>query len=227
MNYEVVRSKRKTMSIHVYRDQRVVIRAPLRCKDNEISVFFKKYRNWVENKLHESRKFPGLSDSQYRDDGFLWLLGKSLSISVKKSNSNRIAHRDDRLIVYQTDVADSSKTFRMINKWKRNYALAIFQNRLAFWFEQFPLQLKDYQIRLRKMKRQWGNCNHLGVITINSQLVRYPESCIDYVLVHELTHLKYLHHGRAFYRLLENVMPDWQQHKLELSQFSGSLQTRE
>jgi len=92
---------------------------------------------------------------------------------------------------------------------------------------QFPIQLKDYQFRLRKMKRQWGNCNQRGMITINSQLIRYPLTCIDYVMVHELTHLKHLHHGRAFYQLLEQVMPDWRQHRLLLSQFSGSLFTEE
>ncbi|RLA00756.1 MAG: hypothetical protein DRQ47_09065, partial [Gammaproteobacteria bacterium] len=102
------------------------------------------------------------------------------------------------------------------------FAIELFVERLSFWAEQFPEPMENYQFRLRKMKRQWGNCNNKRIITISSRLIRYPQSCIDYVLVHELTHLKYLHHGRSFYRLLEKVMPDWQEQQRMLSQFSGS-----
>ncbi len=227
MNVEVVRSKRKTMSIQVYRDQRILIRAPLRCKESDILGFLDKNRNWVESKLHDSRKYPGLTESNYSDGGTLWLLGKPLPITVIQHDLNRIVHQGKQLMVYQTVVTDIKKTARMISKWKRDYAAGIFQNRLSSWYEKFPDDLKEYKLRLRKMKRQWGNCNHLGVITINSQLVRYPLDCIDYVLVHELVHLKYLHHGKAFYQLLETVMPDWQKHKLNLSQFSGIKQNSE
>ena len=86
---------------------------------------------------------------------------------------------------------------------------------------QFPIRLPDFQFKLRKMKRQWGNCNHKGIITINSQLIRYPLNCIDYVLIHELTHLIHLNHGKSFYRLMEQVCPNWNQQRLLLSQFSG------
>ncbi len=221
LNYEVVRSKRKTMAIHVYRDQLIKVRAPLGSRDSEIDAFVMQYQDWINKKLDESRQFPGLDDSQYGCGGFLWLLGQYISIYVSQGQHNSVQLEKNTLHIHQINSNDEKKTFRLINNWKREYARDLFQQRLRYWHEQFPIPMKAYQFRLRKMKRQWGNCNRKGVITINSQLVRYPAVCIDYVIVHELTHLQHLHHGNAFYQLLEKVLPDWQQYKKLLTEFSG------
>ncbi|MCP4414836.1 MAG: M48 family metallopeptidase [Gammaproteobacteria bacterium] len=221
LNYEVVRSKRKTMAIHVYRDQLIKVRVPLDSRDSEIDAFVMQYQDWIHKKLDESRQFPGLDDSQYCGGGFLWLLGQYISIIVSQGQRNSVQLEKNTLYIHQINTNDEKKTLRLINIWKREYASDLFQQRLRYWYEQFPIPMKAYQFRLRKMKRQWGNCNRKGVITINSQLVRYPADCIDYVIVHELTHLQHLHHGNAFYQLLEKVLPDWQQYKKLLTEFSG------
>ncbi len=220
MNFEIIRRKRKTMSIHVYRDQRVVVRAPLRCKDKEIELFYDKHRNWITKKLQESKQYPGLKESRYINDGSLRLLGETYTISVRKGLPHRVTKKSNQIIVVQGDENDTVKTERMLTKWKRTFAADLYEKQLALWSAKFPQPLRDYQFKIRKMSRQWGNCNHKGIITINSQLIRYPQACVDYVLVHELTHLKHLHHGRTFYGLMEKVMPDWQDNKRLLSEFS-------
>jgi len=195
MNYEIKRSKRKTLTIQVFRDQRVEVRAPLRCKDSEIERFMAKHENWVINKLNESQAYPGLPPSQFNHQGYLWLFGEQLTIEVTAGIRNIVSLEQGRLVVIQTQPQDSEKTNRLITRWKKAYAANFFEQRLEYWATQFPLVLPEHQFKIRKMKRQWGNCNHRGIITINSQLIRYPLACIDYVLVHELTHLKHLNHG--------------------------------
>jgi len=64
-------------------------------------------------------------------------------------------------------------------------------------------------IRLRKMKRTWGSCSSRGNITLNPRLVKAPQTCIDYVIAHELCHLREMNHGRAFYELQEALYPGW------------------
>jgi hypothetical protein len=69
------------------------------------------------------------------------------------------------------------------------------------------------------MRKRWGSLSKGGMLTLNTDLIRAPRECIDYVIIHELCHLKYHDHGSEYYRLLERVMPDWEKrkHKLELA----------
>ena len=69
---------------------------------------------------------------------------------------------------------------------------------------------------LRKMSKRWGSCSAANLLTINTDLIRAPRSCIDYVLTHELCHLLHPNHSSDFYRLLSSVMPDWEKRKLRL-----------
>jgi predicted metal-dependent hydrolase len=71
-------------------------------------------------------------------------------------------------------------------------------------------------MRLQAMKIQWGSCSPAGQLTLNPHLVKAPRECIDYVLLHELCHLKEHNHGQKFYRLLERHLPQWHVKKARL-----------
>ena len=69
------------------------------------------------------------------------------------------------------------------------------------------------------MRKRWGSLSANGMLTLNADLIRAPRECIDYVITHELSHLRYKNHGPEFYRFLDKVMPDWEKrkHKLEVT----------
>jgi predicted metal-dependent hydrolase len=71
-------------------------------------------------------------------------------------------------------------------------------------------------MQVRRMRKRWGSCTPQGRIILNLDLIRAPRLCVDYVILHELCHLKHPHHGKAFYRLLDRVMPDWREIKARL-----------
>jgi hypothetical protein len=66
------------------------------------------------------------------------------------------------------------------------------------------------------MARRWGSCSENGTLLLNSQLVKAPTQCIDYVIVHELCHTMHFNHSKSFYELLTRVMPDWPERKRRL-----------
>ena len=69
------------------------------------------------------------------------------------------------------------------------------------------------------MRSRYGSCSHRGIITLNRHLIATPLACIDYVLVHELCHLRHFSHDRAFYALLEAMLPDWRERKARLKEY--------
>ncbi len=68
------------------------------------------------------------------------------------------------------------------------------------------------------MEKRWGSLSEKGIVTLNTNLVKAPKECIDYVVIHELCHLKFNNHSSDFYKLLDSVIPGWEKikHKLEL-----------
>jgi predicted metal-dependent hydrolase len=74
-------------------------------------------------------------------------------------------------------------------------------------------------LNIRKMNSSWGSCSAQGALSLNIKLIQAPVEYIDYVLVHELCHMKYLHHGPEFIRLLTRALPDWQTKRDQLNRF--------
>ena len=98
----------------------------------------------------------------------------------------------------------------LLRDWYREHAAAYFQKRLAAlqhniaWLDSIPA------FRLQAMQKQWGSCSPAGVLLLNPHLIKAPARCVDYVLLHEICHLREHNHGKTFYALLESLLPDWQ-----------------
>ncbi len=111
----------------------------------------------------------------------------------------------------------------LLHEWYRDHARKHFDRRLQAlvnrtrWIKQKP------EWKLRPMKKQWGSCSPKGVLSLNPLLVKAPRECIDYVILHELCHLKEHNHGKKFYRLLACTMPDWGSVKARLDGMSELL----
>ena len=106
-------------------------------------------------------------------------------------------------------------------KFYKDEATHYLQERL----EHFSIQmgLKPKEMRLRRMKRQWGNCRSSGIITFNIHLMQTPKECIDYVVVHELAHMVHMNHSKAFHVLVEQHLPQSREKRVKLKQFSASI----
>jgi predicted metal-dependent hydrolase len=103
-----------------------------------------------------------------------------------------------------------------MEQWYRSRAQNIFARRLAElcpklkWVNSLP------QWQLRPMSKQWGSCSPKGRLSLNPLLVKASRACIDYVIIHELCHLRYHNHSKDYYRLLEKTLPDWKATKQRL-----------
>ena len=139
-----------------------------------------------------------------------------LMINITTGKKNPVIHTAHEFIV-NTHSAKPAKVEALLQAWYQRQAFIVFDERLktvaarADWVGERQVPLK-----LRRMKRTWGNCSSSGVIKLNTHLIKAPTPVIDSVIAHELCHLVEMNHGRGFYRLLSTLNPDWQQHRQQL-----------
>jgi predicted metal-dependent hydrolase len=107
--------------------------------------------------------------------------------------------------------------------WYRSRAEAVLFERLASLAHRLPWLKASPPASLRAMKVQWGSCSPAGRVLLNPELIRAPGECIDYVLLHELCHLKEHNHGPRFHRLLDRHMPEWRRIKTRLDATAEAL----
>ena len=214
IDFDVIESSSRTQKIiiKVYADCRVVVSTPLNADDKTIIEAVKQRSRWIYTQLRElreQRKF--ITPRQYKSGESYFYLGKQYQLKVihddTKPKGVKLLRGRLEVNTLDTDI-ESIKSH--LNEWYRSRAKVIFDVRLqrileqALWVETKP------DIRLMKMRTQWGNCSPSGLLTLNPHLVKAPTICIDYVILHELCHLVEHNHSDRFYQLLTQVMPDWE-----------------
>ena len=112
------------------------------------------------------------------------------------------------------------KVKHLLEGWYRDRAADRFHESLDRCWPYFEKHSSAKpRVQVKSMRKRWGSLSAKGMLTLNAALIRTPRECIDYVITHELGHLRYKNHGPEFYRFLEKVMPDWEKrkHKLEVT----------
>ena len=108
------------------------------------------------------------------------------------------------------DPGKTSRVRALVQMWYSERAQEVYERRLKACYDRVRHHgIPRPSLRLRKMKTRWGSCTRNCTIVLNPDLVRLPTPCIDYVITHELCHLRLHNHSQAFYRLLSNCMSDW------------------
>jgi hypothetical protein len=211
------RSMRRTLSISVLPGGTVEIVAPLAASIATIRKKIEKRAGWI---ARQRRFFAALRvehpPRRYRTGATHRYLGRQYRLKVKKASKP-----DVRLIGAYLHVSSPSARPRdiesRVSNWMRGKAGEQFARRLAKWKRWCEhLGLPETRLVLRNMPKRWGSAHQDGRIFLNPELVRAPSSCIDYVIAHEICHLKHPKHDRAFYAELESLCPKWIDTKLRL-----------
>ena len=102
----------------------------------------------------------------------------------------------------------------LLADWYKEHAYLVFARRLEICYETAKrLHVSFPEIQLRRMTKRWGSCSKAGDILLNTNLVKASLYCIDYVIMHEICHLKVHTHNDRYYNLLSKYMPDWEKRK--------------
>jgi len=220
LEYEVVYSKRRTLSIQVYPNGRVLVRAPKKFKSDKIEQFVRGKAAWVLKHQRRFRENPIAlpTQRQYIEGECYRYLGREYRLKIVEGKE-AVRLEYDFLVVALSDTADKTRVAVLIDRWYRKKAKRIFAERLAACFPIVAGWEIEYpKMTIRDMKSRWGSCSAKQKINLNLRLVQVAESLIDYVILHELCHFKEMNHSPAFYALMNDVLPDWRERKKQLNQ---------
>lgn len=154
---------------------------------------------------------------------------KMLEVQLKKKENNEgfyylgkkyeIVYVDDEGISFDEDKVYFNKEFD-IYKWYKKQAKDLFLEHFNNCCDNFSRRIPEPSLRIRKMTSRWGVCNiKTHIITLNLELIKRDTKYLDYVIFHELSHLRYGDHSRGFWSLVEENMPDYKKYREEMKEF--------
>ena len=218
IKFEVLFVNRKSMEIAVHPDSRVVIRTPIGTPADEIEKRITKRAHWIKKQLDYFRQFhPRTPPRRYIGGESHLYLGRHYRLKFIEGSASYVKLSGGYFCISCRDKEDTDNVKELLELWYLTKAREIFTDSFErCWLNFERLDLSCPNLRIRRMKTRWGSLSYSGTLTLNLDLIRAPRECIDYVITHELCHLKYHNHGPDFYRLLEKVMPDWMGRKLHL-----------
>lgn len=218
IQFKLQYSSRKTLGINVLPDLSVIVTAPNESDFEKIKDLVKKRAAWI---LKQQAKFseylPQQPERKYVSGETHLYLGRQYRLKVNEGESEEVSLKGRYIYITAKNKHDSEQVRLLLNSWYWERAGKYFRQKLVKCFEKFRrFDIEPPTIRLRRMSKRWGTCSTKGVINLNPDLIKFPSSCIEYVIVHELCHLIEPNHNREFYRLLQRIMPDWERRKSRL-----------
>ncbi|GAA6150918.1 M48 family metallopeptidase [Pseudoteredinibacter isoporae] len=201
---QLIRSKRKSLAITIEHGQ-VIVRAPLRLARAEIQAFVLQKQRWILRKVKEqTAQLAEIPNRRYVDGEYFPLRGRSLCLRVHQRHSSTQRIGDE----LYTPEASVEHIAERVQAWYRKEAKRVLTDkaeRLAA-----GLNLSISEVKIRKNKRRWGHCTSTGVLQFNWLILLASESVIDYLVAHEVCHLRHFNHGPQFWRLVEQCEPDYE-----------------
>lgn len=221
IDYDLSFQERKTLGIRVYPDKTVKVLAPLETPQEKVDEKIKLKAAWILKQQDFFCAFhPFTPERKYVSGETHLYLGKQYRLKLFASEKESVKLKGKYFEVGTKDKTNKDAIEKQMKAWYKQKANIRF-NQL---FEELkPLAKKFYEdtpaLKYRWMSKRWGSCDKDGTIHLNLELIKAPKKCIEYVIIHELCHLKYLNHSTKFFQLLEKELPNWRETKDQLEKF--------
>lgn len=216
--YQLTFAPRRRLSISVHPDLSVTATAPEGRSLEEIDERVRARAGWILKQLRGFEQYHPLPRPKRYVGGETHLyLGRQYRLKLS-TGKDGVRLRGQFFHVTTADRTDTGRIAELLEGWYRRHAREIFPQRLERSLEMIRGLIDTPPgLRIRKMSKRWGSCSDAGTLTLNLDLIKAPSPCIDYVIVHELCHLKVMNHGERFYRFLSHHMPDWKRRRERLN----------
>jgi predicted metal-dependent hydrolase len=221
IEFKVIYSGRRTLGISISRDSSVIIRVPYLTSFKTIGRIVQQKADWIikhrdSYNVNDKTKIPVM----YVSGEIHLFRGKEVVLKIEKSSKAYVRFNESiiELGLEKTDDARAKKW--LLYRGYKNEASIVFPEMLRKTLEKYESKMfKPAGLIIRTMKRRWGSCSNKGIITLSTELIKLPDLFIEYVILHELCHLKHHNHGTGYYDLLSELFPEWKTVRKELKRY--------
>lgn len=220
IEYDLHYADRKTLAITVEPDRRVIVSAPQGTPLAEVEARLVKRGAWILRRQREFEDYlPVMPPRRYVGGESHLYLGRRYRLKIDQGDEEGVKLSAGRFFITVREKDNPERIKSLLDAWYRRRAAVVFAERLAICHAKAHPVLPYPELRIRIMEKRWGSCTPGEVMLLNLKLIQTPKYCIDYVITHELAHLKEHHHGPAYYALLDRLMPDWRERRARLHEF--------
>ncbi len=215
LGYEVHRKKVKNINLRIKPNMEIYISVPMNLHRDYIENFIRSKEEWIKSVL---KKVEDVKEKQkgfeYKNGEIYKFLGKEYNLIVRTGNFNGVSLKNDAksnvmiLTVNENIFENIDEKKKVMEKWYFENAKKLFLKFVEKWLEILDEHVE--KVAIKPMKTRWGSCNYVKkYINLNTELIKRTPFEIEYVILHELTHLKYPNHGKGFYNYIERYMPNY------------------
>lgn len=219
LEYVIIKQKRKTAAIKIEKDLKVVVKVPLFMKEHEIQDFILKYEDWTYETIHKKQLVKLHND---------WLINKKIMYLGEYKEI------DIQIVPYAKEIVIlNDKGIKMITSGEENAMRKAMENFYRERSKKLFTELTQHyasivgvqynKITVRKQETRWGSCSQNGNLSYNVKLMCAPKEMIEYVILHEVMHLRHFNHGLEFWKDIEEIMPDYKKRMAYFKKFGQNF----
>lgn len=216
LKYILTRSNRKTIGIMIDKNGLVKVASPLRVSQDYINQLIQQKSSWIQKKLTElENRSTNTNCPRTFEDGEKFLyLGKVFELKIHRSSINKKANVkiQDKFIVIEVPVYfNSEKIKEILKKWYIKQFKQIIAERINYYSQMIGVFPNN--VTIREQKTRWGSCSNRGNINLNWKLIMASLEIVDYVVIHELCHMKVMNHSKEFWKIVEVYSPHYKSYR--------------
>lgn len=220
LNYQLERRQRRTVGLKITADG-LVVHAPKRLSQSLLESLLAQKADWIQKKLSAQmqNKIPAL---QWQHGEQLLLLGNHITLAVKHdARSRAVNYQPGLLELAMPNHNEPPAVARKVLQWYKKQAIADFARRLEIFSAKLDVALP--KLLISNARTRWGSCNSKKEVRLNWRLLQAPPHLINYVICHELAHLKEMNHSARFWAVVASIYPDYKAAEKELKIWSPKL----
>ncbi|OZA08218.1 MAG: hypothetical protein B7X97_07060 [Methylotenera sp. 17-45-7] len=219
IHYQLERRPRRTVGLKITADG-LIIHAPKRIAEYQLQTILLQKSDWIQKKLSalQQNKMPPM---QWQHGEKLLLLGNQVTLAVKHDTRAKAVNHQPGLLELAQPNHEAGAISRKVLQWYKKQAVVDFARRLEIFSAKLGVAMP--KLLISSARTRWGSCNSKQEIRLNWRLLQAPPHLINYVVCHELAHLKEMNHSVKFWAVVASIYPDYKQAEKELKAWSPKL----